>query len=133
LHALARTIFSPYVDSKDFERIVISGPEVPISGSAVTSLALLLHEFATNAAKYGALASPSGCVRVDWSLDKDELALKWQERGGPPVEGQPECEGFGSLLARRIVSGQFRGRLSHDWKLEGLRMHLSVPIEELTR
>jgi PAS domain S-box-containing protein len=133
LHALARTIFSPYLDSKDFERIVISGPEVPISGSAVTSLALLLHEFATNAAKYGALVSPSGCVRVDWSVDKDELALKWQECGGPPVEGQPEREGFGSLLARRIVSGQFRGRLCHDWKLEGLRMHLSVPIEQLTR
>lgn len=133
LHALARTIFSPYMDSKGCDRIVISGPEVPIRGSAATSLALLLHEFATNAAKYGALASVSGCVRVDWSVDEDELALTWEECGGPPVERQPECEGFGSLLARRIVSSQFRGRLCHDWKLEGLRMYLSVPIEQLTR
>jgi PAS domain S-box-containing protein len=131
LRALARTIFAPYAGSEGHERVVISGPEVPISGDAVTSFALLLNEFATNAAKYGALASLSGHVRVNWSLDNGELALQWQEHGGPRVEGQPACEGFGSLLARRIVTGQFRGRLSHDWKPEGLTMHLSVPVEQL--
>jgi PAS domain S-box-containing protein len=134
LHALARTIFSPYlIESEDHERVSLNGPELPIGGSAVTSLALLLHEFATNAAKYGALASPSGCVRVDWSAEKDEFALTWKERGGPPVDGQPQCEGFGSLLAHRIVVGQFGGRLFHDWKPEGLTIHLSLPIEQLTK
>jgi len=102
-------------------------------GSAVTSFALLLHEFATNAAKYGALASPSGCVRVDWSAEQDELALTWQEHGGPPIVGQPECNGFGSMLANRIVNSQFGGRLSHDWKPEGLTIHLSVPIQQLAK
>ena len=134
LHALFATIFAPYAEiSKDRERVVISGPEVPIGGSAVTSFALLLHEFATNAAKYGALASPSGCVRVDWSAEEDELALTWQEHGGPPIVGQPECNGFGSMLANRIVNSQFGGRLSHDWKPEGLTIHLSVPIQQLAK
>jgi PAS domain S-box-containing protein len=134
LHALVRTIFSPYVDwSKERERVSISGPDVPIAGSAVTSLALLLHEFATNAAKYGALASPSGCVHLDWSADEHVLALTWKEHGGPAVDGPPQGEGFGSLLARRIVSSQFGGRLSRDWKPEGLTLHLSVPIEQLAK
>src|SRR4029077_15481461 len=66
LQALVRTILSPYADgSSERERVSISGPDVPIAGSAVTSLALLLHEFATNAAKYGALACASGRIRLD--------------------------------------------------------------------
>jgi two-component sensor histidine kinase len=99
----------------------------------VTSLALLLHEFATNAAKYGALASASGRIRLDWVADEHELALTWQERGGPAVGEPPQDEGFGSTLARRIVSGQFGGRLSRDWNPEGLTIHLSVPIEQLAK
>ena len=111
----------------------ISGPDVPIAGSAVTGLALLLHEFATNAAKYGALASPTGCIHLDWFADGRELALTWKEHGGPAVDGPPQDEGFGSMLARRIVSGQFGGRLSRDWTPEGLTIHLSVPIERLAK
>ena len=134
LHALVRTILSPYVDwAKDGERVSVSGPDVPIGGSAVTSLALLLHEFATNAVKYGALAFASGGIRLEWSVEADQLAMTWTEHGGPAVDGQPQCEGFGSLLARRIVGGQFGGRLVHDWKREGLTVHLSVPIEQLTK
>jgi PAS domain S-box-containing protein len=133
LHALVRAIFAPYDDPKGHERVIVNGSDVPIGEGAVTSLAMLLHEFATNAAKYGALASPSGCVRIECSAEKDELALTWNERGGPPVRGEPEGEGFGSLLAQRIVSGQFGGRLSRDWKPEGLTMHLSVPMENLTK
>jgi PAS domain S-box-containing protein len=134
LQALVRTILSPYADGpSERERVSISGPDVPIAGSAVTSLALLLHEFATNAAKYGALACASGRIRLDWVADERELALTWQEHGGPAVKQPPQDEGFGSLLARRIVSGQFGGRLSRDWKPEGLTIHLSVPIEQLAK
>jgi PAS domain S-box-containing protein len=134
LQALVRTILSPYVDwSKEPERVLISGPDVPVAGSAVTSLALLLHEFATNAAKYGALASASGRIRLDWSADDRELAMTWKEDGGPTVEEPPHDEGFGSVLARRIVGSQFGGQLSRDWKPEGLTIHLSVPIEQLAK
>jgi PAS domain S-box-containing protein len=134
LQALVRTILSPYVDwSKEPERVLISGPDVPVAGSAVTSLALLLHEFATNAAKYGALAAASGRIRLDWSADDRELAMTWKEDGGPTVEETPHDEGFGSLLARRIVGSQFGGQLSRDWKPEGLTIQLSVPIEQLAK
>jgi PAS domain S-box-containing protein len=132
LHALVRTIFAPYVDSKDHGRVIVNGPEVPICGSAVTNLALVLHEFATNAAKYGALGSPSGSIGIHWCAENDKLALTWAEHGGPPINGQPQDQGFGSLLAHRIVCSQFGGRLSHDWKPEGLTIHLSVPIEQIT-
>jgi len=79
------------------------------------SIALLLHEIATNAAKYGALSSPNGRVDVHWSVEKDELLLAWRERGGPPLGGLPDTEGFGSLLARLTVTGQLAGKISRDW------------------
>ena len=134
LDALVRTILSPYVDwEKERERVSIRGADIPIGANAVTSLALLLHEFATNAAKYGALASDSGRLRVTWSDEQDQLVIEWQEHGGPVIDGPPQCEGFGSLLARRIVSGQFGGRLVHDWKPEGVKIRLSLPIEQLAK
>jgi two-component sensor histidine kinase len=136
LHALVRTIFCPYVDperSKDRDCVIVNGPDVPIDGNAVTSFALILHEFATNAVKYGALASPAGCVQIDGVEEKDEFLLTWKEHGGPPVIRQPEAEGFGSLLANRIVKGQFGGQISRDWNPEGLVIYLSVPLEHLKK
>jgi two-component system CheB/CheR fusion protein len=53
-------------------------------------------------------------------MTKDELLLTWRERGGPPIDGEPENEGFGSLLARLTVTGQLRGNICHDWNQEGL-------------
>jgi PAS domain S-box-containing protein len=134
LPALLRAIVAPYVQSErqDAERVRLSGPEMWVRDSAVTSLALLLNEFAANAAKYGALSSPTGHVDVRWSIPKDELLLTWRERGGPPVDGAPEGEGFGTLLARGTVEGQLGGRISRDWKPEGLLIHLSVPVKSLT-
>jgi PAS domain S-box-containing protein len=133
LDALLRTIVSPYLQSErqGDEHIVLDGPEVPIGGQAATSFALLLHEFATNAAKYGALSTPRGRVRVDWFLDETELLLTWQERDGPPLHGPAESEGFGSLLARRTVEGQLGGRILRDWNPEGLVVRLAVPVERL--
>ena len=135
LHALVQTIFAPYVDpehSKDHGFFIITGPCLPISGSAVTSVALVLHELATNAAKYGALSSPGGYVHIDWSVKKDELMLTWKEHGGPSIDGPAEHEGFGSSLVRRLVTGQFEGQLSYDWKPKGLIIRFSVPVERLT-
>ena len=96
------------------------------------SIALLLHEIATNAAKYGALSSQSGHVDVSWLVWNDELLLAWREHGGPALNGQPEHEGFGSLLARLTVTGQLAGKISRDWNREGLTVNLSVPLERLT-
>jgi two-component sensor histidine kinase len=131
LPTLVQTIMAPYVNEEQ-ERITIGGPNLPVSGSAAMSIALLLHEIATNAAKYGALSSQNGGVDVHWSVEKDELVLAWREHGGPPLSGQPETEGFGSLLARLTVTGQLAGRISRDWNPEGLTVNLSVPLANLT-
>jgi PAS domain S-box-containing protein len=133
LHALIQTIFAPYVDPKCKGRgfYVITGPCLPIGGNAVTSIALVMHELATNAAKYGALSSPGGYIRIDWSVINDELLLTWKEHGGPSLDGPTEHEGFGGSLVRRTVTGQFGGRLSYDWKPAGLIIRLSLPVEGL--
>jgi PAS domain S-box-containing protein len=134
LHTLISAIGAPY-DEGPAElgaRIVVTGPDVPITGRAMTGLALLLHEFATNSAKYGALSTSTGRVDVTCSEQPDVFCLVWRERGGPPIEGQATSEGFGSLLARLTVTNQLGGELSRDWRPEGLVIRLSVLRDRLT-
>jgi two-component system, chemotaxis family, CheB/CheR fusion protein len=94
-------------------------------------IALLLHELATNAAKYGALTSESGHVEVGWRVLENELKLTWRECGGPPLKGRPEKEGFGSLLARLTVTGRLGGKIVHDWNRNGLTVNVSAPLDRL--
>jgi two-component sensor histidine kinase len=133
LHALIGTIFAPYVNrrSEGHEGMILTGLDVPIGANAITNVALVLHELATNAAKYGALSSRGGAVHIDCSLQNDQLLLTWKEHGGPSLDGLPDAEGFGSMLVRRIVIDHFGGRISDDWGGDGLVVHLSVPIERL--
>ncbi|MFT4185121.1 MAG: PAS domain S-box protein, partial [Rhizobium sp.] len=84
------------------QRIQIRGTDAPVGGSALTSLALLLHEFATNAMKYGALSVPDGRIGIDIATN-DDLSLTWTETGGPPVTPPGESKGFGSQLERVTV------------------------------
>ena len=129
LHALVQAVVSPYDGQTEagMPRFAITGPDLPIAGSAATSLALLLHEFATNATKYGALSSGSGQVAVECSEEREQFVLTWHERGGPPVvRHAEEDEGFGSLLARMTVRGQLGGSISRDWKPEGLTIRLAI-------
>ncbi len=131
LYALIRTIVSPFEDTQaGGASATATGPDVTIGGSAVTSLALLLHEFATNAAKYGAFSMPTGHVDIRWSLEEGELLLTWEEQGGPQFEPPPDDEqaGFGTLLCRRIVSGQIGGRIAHQWNPHwpGHKSHTAV-------
>ncbi|MBB4566784.1 PAS domain S-box protein [Rhizobium leucaenae] len=114
------------------QRIEIHGSDSPVGGSALTSLALLLHEFATNAIKYGALSLPDGQIRIDLATD-DELSLIWTETGGPAVTPPGESAGFGSLLERVTIEGSLSGSITREWRPEGLRIHLRVPLENLTR
>ncbi len=134
LHALIRTVTSPYDGRNDegMERVAVSGVDVPLSSGSVTSLALLLHEFATNAAKYGALATPNGYIDVHCLDEGAEFVLTWTERGGPPVDHRTEGEGFGSILSRTAVKGQLNGTISHDWAPEGLTIRLTAARDRLT-
>jgi len=133
LHALIKTIVAAYEGHTDqgHERITVHGSDVPVCTSSVTSLALLLHEFATNAAKYGALSTPDSQVRVDCHDDGGTFILTWTERGGPPVENRTESEGFGSVLTRTAVKG-LNGTLSYNRATEGLTIQISMPLDRLT-
>lgn len=91
-------------------RIRLSGPSMPLASSDAMNLALAMHELATNAIKYGALSRPGGHVELWWQPedDREVLALRWQEHGGPPV-AVPTSEGFGMRLIRDVLT---RGRSS---------------------
>jgi PAS domain S-box-containing protein len=133
LHALIRTIVSPYDAPTGGSRtgVMITGPDLPLSGGLITSFALLLHEFTTNAAKYGALSVPTGDVHIQCSESNGHFSMTWKENGGPRIEHKIENEGFGSLLARRTVKDQLGGEISHDWDPEGLTIHLSIARDRL--
>jgi PAS domain S-box-containing protein len=124
LHRLIATIVSPYEDGSP--RVSVTGPDVALSSAALTNFALLIHEFATNAAKYGALSHPSGHIVISCREDGDRFELDWVEQGGPAIEVAPDNEGFGALLAHTATTGQFQGRIQRDWRPEGLAIQLSV-------
>jgi PAS domain S-box-containing protein len=132
LDALLHAIFAPFVDGEagNDSRVVIAGPEVPVGGSALTSIALLLHEFATNAAKYGGLSFPSGGVHVEWTIADGELMLTWSERGGPSIDEEPASIGFGGQLAQGMTA-QLGAGISREWLPEGLVIRLTAPLERL--
>ena len=91
----------------------------------------MVHELATNAFKYGAFSVPTGRVRVSWAASDGQLALSWEEVGGPPITAPPGHEGFGSLLALRSVKGQLAGDLVFHWNPDGLAVQLSASMERL--
>ena len=136
LDELVRKVLSPHDDSPetgDDARVEIDGPEIAVGTDAATNVALLVHELATNAAKYGALSVPGGQVRISWAAANGRLAMSWEERGGPIIKAPPERQGFGSLLARRSVNGQLGGDLIFHWNSEGLVVQLSADMERLAR
>jgi two-component sensor histidine kinase len=134
LHALINTIVSPYDGETDAggPRITIAGADIPVIGETVTSLALLLNEFATNAAKYGALSVPTGHIEIAISESPDKVWLTWKECGGPRVDRATDHEGFGSVLSRMTVTQQLGGEITRDWQPDGLCIRLSVDRARLT-
>jgi PAS domain S-box-containing protein len=134
LHVLIETMLSPYEGRTDGRgaRVTISGPDIRLASGLVTSFALLLHEFATNAAKYGALSTPTGHIDIACSECDGQFALTWQEQGGPRIDSHGGSEGFGTVLARATVKDQLRGEISRDWKPEGLMIRLSVARDRIS-
>jgi two-component sensor histidine kinase len=88
----------PYDDDTFRARISVSGPDVVVGATAVTSLALALHESATNAVKYGALSDANGAIRIEWDTWGDDLRLKWEETGGPAIVVAPTLTALVAFL-----------------------------------
>ena len=114
----------------DAVRISIEGPEILLSPKLALMMALLFHELATNAAKYGALSQSAGKISVRWSHSEPWLNLEWQESGGPPV-AIPNHRGFGTRLFLRALE-QFGGKVEAAFASTGLVCKLSVPLSDLT-
>jgi two-component sensor histidine kinase len=129
---MLRELLSPYPAMQD-GRLTISGDDAPIDDRGATPIALVVHELATNAAKYGALSTETGRVDVACRRQGDHLTLHWRERGGPPIAGPPTHQGFGAQLASMSVEQQLGGRLTRTWAPEGLILDLEVKLSRLSR
>jgi len=126
LHGLAQEELAAYSPGRE-TRVQIDGPSVLLEPNAAQAIAVILHELATNAAKYGALSVPNGQVRTEWSHEQNgQLVLRWTEKGGPPVE-PPTRRGFGARVMENMVRGQFKGELKFDWHPEGLACEIVLP------
>lgn len=114
------------------DRFEVTGPDVVIGPRATLALTLMLHELATNAAKYGALSAPEGKVAVRWEVcrdgDHDTLDLDWIERGGPPA-AEPTRKGFGSRIIRMGLSGS--GGVELHYGVDGLTMRATAPLYQI--
>ncbi len=113
-------------------RVHILGPHVSLAPKAAQSLAMTLHELATNAVKYGALSQPSGRVEVAWTLGPERLELRWAETGGPPVSS-PARRGMGTIVIERSVKYQLDGHVRLEWAPDGLVCDLFVPADKLAQ
>jgi PAS domain S-box-containing protein len=118
-------------DDGSHERIVLSGPDVPLTSQLAVSLGMAIHELTTNAAKYGSLSVYGGKVEVNWSVTigatRRTLSFDWVESGGPPVT-QPQRQGFGSRLLAYVLPGQIQARSRIDFASNGVRVHCELPL-----
>lgn len=131
--AIAETILAPHRDIGLPGKILIECAPIVVGAQSATSLTLVLHELATNASKYGALSTNHGTLTIACWQDGDTLSLDWQERGGPVIASPPATKGFGSNLARKTVTDQLEGEIAYDWRREGLRVGLRIPLARLLR
>jgi len=131
LRALLAAIFAPFSPTEATPPFTLTGTDLSLGADALSALALLLHEFATNAAKHGALSQAGGRVLIESTVVNTELALDWREIGGSPRIAPPGPRGFGAYLADRVVTGQFGGRMTREWSPTGLTIRLRLPLDRL--
>jgi len=113
------------------ERVSVDGASTKLASVAALPLAMVLHELATNAAKFGALSAPEGRLALGWKIERvngaRRLRIDWRESGGPEVQ-PPVYRGFGSRLLERSVGQELRGSAQLDFDPAGLRCRLEIPL-----
>jgi PAS domain S-box-containing protein len=125
LSTIATGEFAPY-SQKNKTRVRINGPRVLLEPSAAQTIAVILHELATNAAKYGALSTANGQIDLQWSHEEGgRLHLRWTETGGPAVE-TPTRKGFGARVIEQMIA-QLKGKTCFDWRADGLVCEITLP------
>jgi two-component sensor histidine kinase len=103
-----------------------------VGEKAATTLALIVHELATNSLKYGALSAAEGSLDIASTSEENETVIVWTERGGPRVEPPAAAAGYGSKLVRRSIAGQLGGSIAHDWSAAGLTVTLRMSSARLS-
>lgn len=129
LRRLIEEELKPYL-TRDDGKVAVSGPDLALRAEAAQSIAMALHELATNAIKYGALSSTTGRLSVEWSSGEGgDLSLRWAEAGAVGVR-EPTRRGFGMGMVERAVA-QMKGRTAFEWREDGLTCDLHLPAEKI--
>jgi two-component sensor histidine kinase len=132
LQEIIRREFAPYSTGKSD----ISGPRMTLNPEAAQAMAMVFHELATNAAKYGALSNHTGWVSVRWFLRPNgiapqQLAIEWQEIDGPSVS-PPSASGYGTSIIRDLIPYEFGGTVDLVFALQGVRCRVELSAEWLS-
>jgi two-component sensor histidine kinase len=110
----------------------IGGPNITLPVTATQALAMVLHELATNAAKYGALSTPHGRVEVNWNRgpgeDAANLSIAWREVGGPAVAASPDCR-YGASIIRDLIPQELGGSVDLAFASNGVCCNIEIPLE----
>jgi len=126
LSTVVRQELAPYCAINE-RRVRTEGPEMVMEPNAAQAVAIILHELATNAAKYGALSVPRGEIDLKWTHDPDgRLTLQWREIGGPTVQ-TPTRSGFGTKVITSMIA-QLKGTANFDWNAGGVVCEITLNV-----
>jgi two-component sensor histidine kinase len=118
---LLAILLAPYDDMGAFSgRIRVAVPRMGVGEKTATTLAMIIHELATNSVKYGCLSAQAGMLDLSSRSDDENVVIVWAESGGPKLEGAPDRVGFGTNYVSQTLSRQFQGAFEYDWQPEGL-------------
>ncbi|PZM16448.1 chemotaxis protein CheB [Rhizobium tubonense] len=127
LRDLIETELKPYED----RHLRVEGPDIVLTPKAGLSVAMAIHELASNAAKYGSLSVPRGELTVSWTVTNGpdrRLRLNWTETGGPRVSGPPSQRGFGTTVIDRSLSYEFEGVVERSFEASGVACIIDLPL-----
>lgn len=135
LDALIHAVLEPFAERADAFTLI--GPTLRLASREANAMSLALHELATNAVKYGALAERNGRVSISWKVETSDadgsetgtrrLVFRWCEAGGPAITAPPTRSGFGTQLIDRLIRLQ-EGVIERDWKKSGLDVTIALPL-----
>ena len=129
---LITVLLAPYDDLGAFTgRIRVSVPRMGVGEVAANTLALVLHELATNSLKYGALSTDTGTLDVSCAPHDDQVIIVWTERGGPEVSKPTGAPGYGTQLVKRTMQRQLGGSIDYTWSASGLIASLKIDGKHL--
>jgi two-component sensor histidine kinase len=131
---LFTVLLAPYDDMGAFSgRVRVSVPRMGVGEQSATTIALVVHELATNSLKYGALSSSTGTLDIACAPHDTEVVVVWTERGGPPVAAPASEVGYGSKLLNRGMTIQLGGSITFDWSAEGVIVSLQMTKDRLAK